>query len=43
MHESFIHTLNIVPSGVLIINNKSEKVNFANPVLHEILAFKNEN
>lgn len=42
MHQSFLHTLKIVPSGVLIINNKSQKINFVNPVLLEILGFKNE-
>lgn len=42
MYESFLQTLKIVPSGVLIINNETGEVNFANTALREILSFNND-
>ena len=30
MKESFLETLKIVPSGVLIVNNKDDSIKFAN-------------
>ena len=37
MEESIVETLNVIPAGVVIIDNKENKVKFANEDLINLL------
>ena len=38
MHESFLRTLSIIPSGVMVYNNsKGDEITFANPDAFELM------